>query len=150
MTKILRKAWRAMVLIAALTTSLTANADLLLSDSFNYTVGDLYGQGSWWRLAAAKTALPVQVVEDALTYDGYQSKAVGKAVQLVGNESSTTSDESVKMQFAAEPVTSGTLYYSLLVKPMELPQANTSKFIIAGLAGKNFNGWDDGVGNTSP
>ena len=150
MINLLQKVWRATMLTVALTASLTANADLLWSDSFNYNAGDLYGQGSWWRLAAAKKAQPVQVVEDALTYDGYQSKAVGKAVQLIGTENSTTSDESVKKQFAAEPFLEGTLYYSLLVKPMEFPQTNNAKFIIAGLAAKNFNGWDDGVGNTSP
>ena len=149
MTNILQKAWRAALLTAALATSLTASADSLLRDNFSYDEGDLYGQGTWWRHAAAKTAHPVQVINDALTYDGYQSVAMGKAVQLVGNSSSGSSDESVKKEFAAEPMTSGVIYYSLLVKPTGIPQTNSTKFMFAGLSCKNFNGWGDGVGNTT-
>ena len=149
MTKILHNSWRVMLLCAALATSLTASADSLLRDNFSYDEGNLYGQGNWWRLTAAKTAQPVQVINDTLTYKGYQSTAIGKAVQLVGNSSSSTSDEIVKKEFAAEPMISGVICYSLLVKPTEIPQTNSAKFMFAGLAFKNYSGWGDGVGNTS-
>ncbi|MCF0195198.1 MAG: hypothetical protein HUK00_08495, partial [Bacteroidaceae bacterium] len=142
--------WRVMLLCAALATSLTASADKLWSDSFDYQVGNLYSQGNWWRLAAATTQEPIQVVDDALIYPGYQTTAAGKAVQLVGTTDSSTKSERVKKQFAAAPVLEGAIFYSLLVKPMELPQTNTNKFVIAGLAAANNSGWDDGVGNTSP
>ena len=146
MTKILRNSWRVMLLCAALATSLTASADKLWSDSFDYQVGDLYGQGAWWRLAAANTDEPVQVIDDALTFEGYQGTAAGKAVKL---SATALKSERVKREFSDTPMTEGTLYYAMLVKPTEFPQTNTTKFVIAGLAAKNFNGWGDGIGNTS-
>ena len=152
MKKILQKTWRAAVLTAALATSLTAGAELLLSDSFNYAEGNLYGNGEpfQWIKLNNKTAKPIQVVNDALTFKGYQSTAQGKAVELIGDAESSASDQALKRAFSDVDMTEGELYYSLLVKPMECPQSNTTKFIIAGMAAKNFNGWGDGAGNTSP
>ena len=68
MTKFFTKVWRAALVLAACAISLTASADLLLSDSFNYPVGNLYKQGGWVRMASAKTLEPIQVVDDALVY----------------------------------------------------------------------------------
>ncbi len=67
--------------------ALTANvakADLIFSESFDYTTGDLYGQGGWARMGA-KTEKPIQVISDPLTYAGYQTKAVGGAAKTVAS-----------------------------------------------------------------
>ncbi len=68
--------------------ALTANvakADLIFSESFDYTTGDLYEQGGWARYGR-NTTEPIQVVNSPLTYAGYQTNAVGGAAKIGSSE----------------------------------------------------------------
>jgi len=124
----------------------TANAELLLSDNFDYNAGDLYNQGGWIKLDT-KTDNPIQVIASPLTYPGYQPSAIGKAALMDGEW--TLGSQKLKKQFSEEPVLSGKLYYSALVKPTDISGTNVSKYTLLGFAGKNFNGFGDGVGSNS-
>ena len=90
-----------------------ASAQPLLNDSFDYTTGDLYNQGNWWRYGTA-TENPIQTTETGLTYAGYQDENVGRAAEL-GN---LILSESLVKKFTegSEAITSGTLYYSALIQ----------------------------------
>lgn len=81
-------------------------ATLLLNDNFDYDTGNLLGQGEWNRQGTTATS-PIQVVDTALTYAGYQDTPEGKAVRI-GN-----SGEDLYKEFTA--VSSGTVYLSALV-----------------------------------
>ncbi|MCM1452535.1 MAG: choice-of-anchor D domain-containing protein [Clostridium sp.] len=124
---------------------LAGNAELLLTENFEYNAGDLYGQGEWNKLDT-KTDNPIQVVSTPLTYPGHQDATVGKAVLLDGGTSSSC--QKLKKGFSDTPITSGTLYYSALVKPMEVTYTGTGtgKYLLMGFSGENWRGFDDGNG----
>ena len=58
-----------------------AQAERMLTENFEYELGNLYSQGGWLKYGT-QAAGPVQVINNALTYPDYQDKAVGKAVHL--------------------------------------------------------------------
>lgn len=95
---------------AMLCSSAAAHADLLVQENFEYNATTLYKQGPWLQYGS-QTGGDVALVDGALTYSGYQDEAVGKAA-LVNNYSS---GQDVMIPFAAEPVTSGSIYVSALV-----------------------------------
>lgn len=92
-------------------------ATRILSDDFDYDVGNLYVLKSpWqpgdWMCYGSNTGDPVQVVEGNLTYPGY-STGVGNSIQLAKTTSSAQ-DPMVKFE---NPVGNGSLFVSFLVKP---------------------------------
>lgn len=89
----------------------TANAERLLTENFEYELGNLYSQGGWLKYGT-QAAGPVQVIDNALTYPDYQDKAVGKAVQLT----QVASGEDLMRAVSATAITSGKVYLSALVK----------------------------------
>ena len=99
--------------IIGLGISQPASTQPLLNDSFDYTAGNLYNQGNWWRYGTA-TENPIQTTETGLTYAGYQDNNVGRAAEL-GN---LPLSESLVKKFTegSEAITSGTLYYSALIQ----------------------------------
>lgn len=99
--------------IIGLGISQPASTQPLLNDSFDYTAGNLYNQGNWWRYGTA-TENPIQTTETGLVYAGYQDANVGRAAEL-GN---LTLSESLVKKFTegSEAITSGTLYYSALIQ----------------------------------
>lgn len=89
----------------------TANAERLLTENFEYNLGNLYSQGGWLKYGT-QAAGPVQVIDNALTYPDYQDKAVGKAVHLT----QVASGEDLMRAVSATAITSGKVYLSALVK----------------------------------
>lgn len=89
----------------------TANAERLLTENFEYELGNLYSQGGWLKYGT-QAAGPVQVIDNALTYPDYQDKAVGKAVHLT----QVASGEDLMRAVSATAITSGKVYLSALVK----------------------------------
>lgn len=89
----------------------TANAERLLTENFEYELGNLYSQGGWLKYGT-QAAGPVQVIDNALTYPDYQDKALGKAVHLT----QVASGEDLMRAVSATAITSGKVYLSALVK----------------------------------
>lgn len=112
--------WLAMLFVAlsALPQRLMAQAIVALHEDFNYPVGDLYGQGGWVH-NGGNSADPIQVVDKALTYEGYYDNSEGKCVRL-GN---TKSGEDLQCRFTTDDdgVKTGTLYYSALINVESQP-----------------------------
>lgn len=89
----------------------TANAERLLTENFEYNLGNLYSQGGWLKYGT-QAASPMQVIDNALTYPDYQDKAVGKAVHLT----QVASGEDLMRAVSETAITSGKVYLSALVK----------------------------------
>lgn len=89
----------------------TANAERLLTENFEYELGNLYSQGGWLKYGT-QAAGPVQVIDSALTYPDYQDKAVGKAVHLT----QVASGEDLMRAVSETAISSGKVYLSALVK----------------------------------
>lgn len=89
----------------------TANAERLLTENFEYELGNLYSQGGWLKYGTQAVG-PVQVIDNALTYPDYQDKAVGKAVQLT----QVASGEDLMRAVSETAISSGKVYLSALVK----------------------------------
>lgn len=94
----------------------SASADVLLSENFEYSVGDLYGQGDWMRYGADKTN-KLNVVEGGLTYAGYLSSPVGAKVELNNN---TNSEYLMHPLNGGVLVKDGTVYVSMLINVSEI------------------------------
>lgn len=89
----------------------TANAERLLTENFEYELGNLYSQGGWLKYGT-QAAGPVQVIDNALTYPDYQDKAVGKAVHLT----QVASGEDLMRAVSETAISSRKVYLSALVK----------------------------------
>lgn len=89
----------------------TANAERLLTENFEYELGNLYSQGDWLKYGT-QAAGPVQVIDNTLTYPDYQDKAVGKAVHLT----QVASGEDLMRAVSETAISSGKVYLSALVK----------------------------------
>lgn len=89
----------------------TANAERLLTENFEYELGNLYSQDGWLKYGT-QAAGPVQVIDNALTYPDYQDKAVGKAVHLT----QVASGEDLMRAVSETAISSGKVYLSALVK----------------------------------
>lgn len=89
----------------------TANAERLLTENFEYNLGNLYSQGGWLKYGT-QAAGPVQVIDNALTYPDYQDKAVGNAVHLT----QVASGEDLMRAVSETAISSGKVYLSALVK----------------------------------
>ena len=88
-----------------------AQAERMLTENFEYTLGNLYQQGGWLKYST-QAASPVQVVDEALTYPGYQETVVGKSVKL----EQVASGQDMMIPFTSTAITSGKVYASALVK----------------------------------
>lgn len=90
--------------------SAPAPATVLLTDNFMYDTGNLLGQGEWKSQdpTASPVVLPIQVVDTALTYPGYQENPVGKAVRI------DNKGEDLYKEFTPA-ITSGSVYFSALI-----------------------------------
>lgn len=97
-----------------------------LEDNFNYNVGDLTDQGGWLSNRTSTNDLEVQ--ELAMTWDGYATTA--KAVHLPA-----ASADKLSKQFNMDLITSGSVYYSFLLRVQSLD--GTNSFIGLGQVGEN-------------
>ncbi|MCI7576504.1 MAG: DUF6383 domain-containing protein [Bacteroidales bacterium] len=132
-------------------TTLNAHAELLLTENFNYSTGNLYGQGTsidptglGWIRYGSHTANVIQVVDGALSYAGYQETATGKAARITNGG---TTDEDLQFAFSKDPITSGSFYASMLVNITDAGQGDKPAYFIA-FTGKTSKGWVDGVNAT--
>ncbi len=93
-------------------------AQLSWSDSFNYPVGALKGNGGWVSYGSS-TANPIQVVEQTLSYDGFASVAKG------ANPSAETASEKLYTSIigTGSAVKSGTVYVAGLFSVKTAPVA---------------------------
>lgn len=131
--------------------TLNAQAKLLLTENFNYSTGNLYGQGTsidptglGWIRYSTHTNNPIQVVDGALVYAGYQETATGKAAKITNGG---TTDEDLQFAFSKDPITSGSFYASMLVNITDAGQGDKPAYFIA-FTGKTSKGWVDGVNST--
>lgn len=132
-------------------TTLSAQAKLLLTENFNYSTENLYGQGTsidptglGWIRYSTQTNNPIQVVDGALVYAGYQETATGKAAKITNGG---TTDEDLQFAFSKDPITSGSFYASMLVNITDAGQGDKPAYFIA-FTGKTSKGWVDGVNAT--
>lgn len=90
---------------------ISAHAQTLLNEDFNYTVGDSVGTPSlskgWGVISAVYTNM-LTVVSPGLTYNGYSGSGVGNATSL------TTSGQDIYKDASAS-ITSGSVYASLML-----------------------------------
>jgi len=117
------------LLVALTTFAIGLNAEVLLKDSFNYTVGDLtktdmlpgpVTNAEWFYTTT--TATKIQVIDTALTFNGYCSKPSAKAMQFKGNTN--------KAIRAIKAVTEKSVYYSMILRVQEIKTSTTKDGII--------------------
>ena len=99
--------FKQLALAAALALPLAGNGQKLLTEDFAYEAGNLVGQGGWTQISSTGTN-QLLVVEQGLTYAGYQDEAVGGAVtfQSIGHDAYLP---------LGRDITSGNVYVSALV-----------------------------------
>lgn len=97
-----------------------------LEDNFEYNVGDLTGQGGW--LSNRTSTNDLLVEELAMSWENYASTV--KAVRFPA-----ASADKLSRQFNMDLITSGSVYYSFLLRVHDL--AGTNAFIGIGAAGEN-------------
>lgn len=111
-----------MLLVALLAVPIGMAAQTIsFKEDFNYPAGNLYGQGGWMRYGTQSTD-PIQVLDKALTYDGYNNETIGKCVKL----GATKSAEDLMVRFCddADGIKEGNLYYSTLINVEAQPSGN--------------------------
>lgn len=99
----------------------SVNATIYFDDNFDaYDDGALYNQGGWVKYGT-NTDNPIQLTATNLTYDGYQSEAMGKAVQLQKFTDKDSEDLQKALTTPFNPVSldSKTFYMSFLVNVQE-------------------------------
>lgn len=140
-----------LVALVLIFSTLTAQATVLLNENFNYPAGNLYKQGTvidstglGWIRYGSHSANPIQVVDGALTYAGYQDNATGKAAKITNGG---TTDEDLQLAFTKDPITSGSFYASMLVNITDAGQGDKPAYFVA-FTGKTAKGWIDGVNAT--
>lgn len=139
-------AW--LFLLAFLLTPLGAGATSYLTENFSYEAGNLYGQGGWIR-NGNKTLSPIQVINQPLTYPGYQTAAAGYAVELGG--ANEAQDERLMKRFVGEEIGTlgikeGVLYLSALVNVKAGGGiAASEQMYVLGFVPENFSGNKDGT-----
>ncbi len=138
--------WCLLALVAL--TANVAKADLIFSESFDYTAGNLYSSEStngWWKNTGTETD-PIQVIDGSLTYAGYESTSVGHSIKL----KETQSAQKVYKKFNGDQmVASGSIYYAALINiesATGVTGTNTSYFMA--MCAQTKNGLSDGGSGT--
>lgn len=109
--------WKIMVVFILGTIALPGNAQTrLVDDIFNYNEGDLVGQGGWTQVGSS-AATPIQVVSNALAYEGYIKDATTKSVEI--KNSGQDAFKSI-----GKTITSESVYASVLINFNTVQAAN--------------------------
>lgn len=114
MTKSLSHLLSAGALSLSLLATPAASAEVIFTETFDYPVGDLYGNSGW--LQSNNTENPIQVTATTLSLDGFAS---GKSVKLTPVNS--RDQDVLKPFYAAEAdgtyktITDGTVYAAFLI-----------------------------------
>lgn len=114
-------------------TGLPLHAATILTDTFDYPEGLLYGQGRWIRYGA-KESNPIEVTDKALSHPGYADTPAGKAVSLA-NINGAASSQVIFRQKGEEAFT-GTIFYSALINVESHPTSARAAAIMC-LTGAN-------------
>lgn len=112
-------AWIAMLIVAMFAVPLGATAqNFTFQEDFDYPAGALHGQGNWVRYGT-NNADPIQVLDKALTYAGYNDGAPAKCVKL----GATASGEDLMKRFTDndDGIKTGNLYFSALINVEAAP-----------------------------
>ncbi|MCM1309821.1 MAG: hypothetical protein NC301_02205 [Bacteroides sp.] len=109
----IKKTLKSLALLAAAWLPLGAAAETLLTETFNYPAGNLYGKGGW--VQTTNTADPIQVTGEKLSYEGFLE---GNGVKMVSNNLQA---QDLLHQITQEPLTSGDLYAAMLINVKALP-----------------------------
>ncbi|MDE7026175.1 MAG: choice-of-anchor D domain-containing protein [Paramuribaculum sp.] len=112
----------------ALASPAQANATVFLDENFSYDAGELYNQGNWLR-HSKNTNEPIQLVNPALTYEGYQNEATGFSAKLIGTDA-TTAHERLQKQFSDEGIITGSVYAAALFNVTEAPSDDVYFFTL--------------------
>jgi hypothetical protein len=110
------------VLLSIVLFSSFINAQVLFTEDFSETAGNLVGQNGWTGQASGLGVTPIQVVAGNLTYAGYQN-GVG-----VGNKLQFGTSGEDDFRLLGTTVTSGSVYASFLVN-VSAVQAGGDYFI---------------------
>ncbi len=87
---------------------LVSQAQLIVSENFNYTLGTDLKSNGWVGTGATPSTLnPIKITEPTITYSGYPNSGIGNEITM------TTSGEDLNRSFTA--ITSGTIYFSALI-----------------------------------
>lgn len=122
------------LLLICFLTSIIANAQVLIDETFNYSVTNLSSETTWTTSGTLTTGAGRTIITPALTYaepggSAWALSGQGKAVNV--DVSSSTTYVAVK-PFSTTPVNSGSVYLSMLFNP-GLAQSQ-SQVVILGLA----------------
>lgn len=112
-------AWIAMLIVAMFAVPLGATAqNFTFQEDFDYPAGNLYNQGNWVRYGTNKVE-PIQVLDKALTYAGYNDGAPAKCVKL----GAAASGEDLMKRFTDndDGIKTGNLYFSALINVEAAP-----------------------------
>lgn len=108
-------------LCAAAAVALTpqaARADLLLEEYFDYSEGNLAGQGAWVQVGTQAGSQCLDVVNSPLTYPGYLNVAKGKAAKITystGTDNNQDRDCAIPFVSLANTITDGKVYASFII-----------------------------------
>ena len=91
-------------------------AQLLLEENFNYTEGNLLGQGSW-SASGSGTNNPILVADTSLTYPGYIDSNIGGAAKIIAFGSNNVYKTFENRYF-------GSVYASALINFSEIKTGN--------------------------
>lgn len=103
----------------------------LLTENFDYPVGNLAGTGGWAVTDAGGTN-SIQITTPSLTFPGYAASGIGNAATL------GPSGEDLNKSFAS--TTSGYIYVSLLMKVTALRGTQDYNFLMLDTSTTNFRG----------
>ena len=117
------------VLLSIVLFSSFINAQVLFTDDFSETAGNLVGQNGWTAQATGAGTTPIQVVAGNLTFAGYQG-GVG-----VGNKLQFGTSGEDDFRLLGSTVTTGSVYASFLVN---VSAAQTGDYFIHFCDGGSF------------
>jgi hypothetical protein len=110
---------RHLLLAAALSVGyINSSATVLFSENFEYKSGSQLNTQGKWVTYGNQSETPITVSTPGLTFDGYQSTAVGAAVQILNTNNFNEQD--LHACFSSEGICSGDIYMSALVNVSEV------------------------------
>lgn len=123
------------VLLCLLLSGNAMSGQTLFEDNFDYPTGNLYGNGQWWQYSSSGYNA-VKVIAESLTYDGYQSEAVGGAIRL--SNSPSAQKVFAKLTEGTEQISDGTLYFSTLIKIEDMSYIYGPSYLISLLTPSSY------------
>lgn len=137
-TSIIRQSAAGMLLAASASVPwITADADVLMNENFDYPAGNLYQQGGWMKYGSNPNG-PIKVLPTSLTYNGYQTAPVGGKAEI---KSEVTGEDLYKFFDNDAMVKDGKMYVSFL---LNVKATNKAKAYFFAANTQTANGLGDG------